>query len=149
MPIRTEGAAAKSVYVAYDSDEAALLPKNKKTAALQILTFRNLLQNLLTIQDQQFFPNFKESRCRSLQRLGHPSPVAGVPRRPVIPRQAETIVAVQQYLYSLQGSAALHNGIFLKDVQPTLSFTTIPEHNPQYRYNRYSQYMRRLRKQRD
>ena len=148
MPIRTEGYGAKSVYVSYRSSEALLLPKTKRAASLQILTFRNLLQNVQTIEKQEFFPHFQESKCKSLQRLGHCCPVAGVPRRPVIPGQDGTIRAVQNYVTSLKGSAALHEVVYLKDNKPNIHFTTITEQTPQYRFNLYSQYMRKLRKQR-
>ena len=148
LPIRTEGYGAKSVYISYQSPEALLLPKSKRAASLQILTFRNLLQNVQTIEKQDFFPQFKESKCKSLQRLGHCCPVAGVPRRPVIPRQEETLTAVRNYVISLKGSAALHEVIFLKDNIPNIHFTLIPEQTPQFRFNLYAQYMRKLRKQR-
>lgn len=148
LPIRTEGSGAKSVYISYQSPEALLLPKTKRAASLQILTFRNLLQNVQTIEKQLFFPQFKESKCKSLQRLGHPSPVAGVPRRPILPRQNETIVAVQQYVLALQKSAALHNPVYLKDTQPSLHFDHIQEETPQFRFNKYAQFMKKSRQKR-
>ena len=148
LPIRLEGYGAKSVYIPYHSSQAILLPKSKRSASLQILTFRNLLQNMQSIESQIFFPSFKESKCKSLQRLGHVCPVAGVPRRPIIPRQAETIVAVQRYIQSLQSSAALHQVIYLKDIQPSLNFQTIEEPSTYTRFNRYSQFMKKLRKTR-
>lgn len=92
--------------------------------------------------------HFKESKCKSLHRLGHCSPVAGVPRRPVIPCQAETINAVQKCVFSLKGSAALHEVVYLKDNKPNIEFTLVPEQTPQYRFNLYLQFMRKLWKQR-
>ena len=148
LPIRTEGSGAKSVYISYQSPEAILLPKAKRAASLQILTFRNLLQNLQTLIGDVFFPEFKESKCRSLQRLGHACPVAGVPRRPMIPRQEETITAVRQYIMSLQSSAALFQVIYIKDVQPTLQLKSIEDPPTDIRFKRYAQFMKKLRKTR-
>lgn len=148
LPIRLEGYGAKSVYIPYHGPQAILLPKSKRAASLQILTFRNLLQNMQSIESQNFFPSFKESKCKSLQRLGHVCPVAGVPRRPIIPRQAETIVAVQRYIQSLNASAALHQVIYIRDIQPSLIIDEIEEPSTYNRFNRYSQFMKKLRKTR-
>ena len=148
LPIRTEGAGAKSVYISCQSPEDILLPKAKRAASLQILTFRNLLQNVQTLISEDFFPDFKESKCKSLQRLGHVCPVAGVPRRPMIPRQEATVTAVRQYILSLQSSAALHQVIYIKDVQPSLQLTHIEDPPANIRFKRYAQFMKKLRKTR-
>ena len=148
IPIKIDGTGAKARYIDYHSDEATLLPKSKRTASLQILSFRNLLQNLLTITDTPFFPVFGESKCRSLQRLGHVCPVAGVPRRPTIPNQEQTIRTVRQYILALKGSAALHDIIYIKDLKPTLQFATIHETPSPQRWNEYAKLMRDRRKSR-
>jgi len=148
LPIRSEGYGAKSVYISYQSPEAILLPKAKRAASRQILTFRNLLQNVQTILSEVFFPDFKESKCKSLQRLGHVCPVAGVPRRPMIPRQDETITAVRQYILSLQSSAALYQVVYIKDVQPSIQLEPIEDPPASIRFNRYTQFMKKLRKTR-
>ena len=87
--LQAHGSGAKSVYLPFNWEEAIFLPKSKRAASLQILSFRNLLQNLLTIADEQSFTDFKESKCRSVQRFGHACPVAGALRRPFIPNQQE------------------------------------------------------------
>ena len=148
MPIRKEGVGAKSIYVPYHGSEALLLPNSKRAASLQILTFRNLIQNMLSIQDQPVFPDFRECKCKSLQRFGHVCAVAGVPRRPVIPNQQQTLEAVQVYLHSLHGSAALHKPIFVREVVPTLQCDAFPEKSSKDRFNLYMQHMKKLRKQR-
>ena len=148
IPIKRDGAGAKATYIEYTSDEAALLPKTKRAASLQILSFRNLLQNLLTITDTPFFPVFGESKCRSLQRMGHVCPVAGVPRRPTIPNQEQTILAVRQYIVALKGSAALHDVIFIRNLTPTLQLERIHETPSEQRWNQYAKLMRAKRKSR-
>ena len=148
MPIRKEGVGAKSIYVPYHGSEALLLPNSKRAASLQILTFRNLIQNMLSIQDQPVFPDFRECKCKSLQRFGHVCAVAGVPIRPVIPNQQQTLEAVQVYLHSLHGSAALHKPIFVREVVPTLQCDAFPEKSSKDRFNLYMQHMKKLRKQR-
>ena len=135
IPIKEGGTGAKANYIEYSSEEAALLSKTKRAASLQILSFRNLLQNLLTITDVPFFPVFGESKCRSLQRLGHVCPVAGVPRRPTIPNEEQTILAVRQHIVALKGSAALHDVIFIRDLKPTLQLEPIHEATSQQRWN--------------
>ena len=147
VPIRKEGVGAKSVYVPYHGNEALLLPNSKRAASLQILSFHNLIQNMLSIQDQPVFPDFRESKCKSLQRFGHVCAVAGVPRRPIIPNQKQTLEAVQVLLHSLHGSAALHTSIFVREVVPTLQCDTFPEKSAKDRFNLYMQLMKRKRKQ--
>ena len=75
-------------------------------------------------------------------RLGHPGAVAGVPRRPTIPCQEATIIAVRQYLIGLHGANSLHNPIHLADIQPTLQFTHIDELTVQQRFNNYAQFLK-------
>ena len=67
MPMRSEGCGAKSVYISYQSPEALLLPKTNRAASLQILNFRNLLQNLQAIEKQVFFQNSRDPNA-SLSR---------------------------------------------------------------------------------
>ena len=65
IPIRSQGSGAKSVYIPYNGEEAVLLPKSKRASSLQILSFRNVLQNLLTITGVRFF---QISRNRNVDR---------------------------------------------------------------------------------
>lgn len=62
------------------------------------------------------------------------------------PKQQQTILAVRQYILALKGSAALHEVIDIKGVQPTLTFSTVQETTPQERFNCYSRFMKAKRK---
>ena len=80
---------AKSKYIPYGSDEAMLLPSNHRTAALQDLCLRHMVQNLETILQYKLIPSPITSKCGSLIRLGFKPPVAGVARRPILPNPSE------------------------------------------------------------
>ena len=112
FPLRVGGAGNKSVYVEYGSDEALILPGHQRSAVLQGICLRNMIQNLLTISGQKIFPSFKTFKCRSLTRLGLKGVVAVVGRRPVLPNSEPTMDFVAKYMANLQGNA-LNEPIFL------------------------------------
>jgi hypothetical protein len=60
----------------------------------------------------------------------------------------ETITAVRQYILSLQSSAALHQVVYIEDVQPSIQLNPIEDPPSNIRFNRYSQFMKKLRKTR-
>ena len=145
FPIKVSGAGNKSVYIAYDSDDALLLQGRQRSAVLQSICLKNMVQNLLTLLQQPVFPQFGTFKCRSLTRLGMTGVIAGVSRRPKIPNPAQTMQFVRSYLDGLKG-VAFENPIHVKNLEPQLTFDPIPEPSPAQRYNNYAVFMKRLRK---
>lgn len=145
FPIKVSGAGNKSVYIAYDSDEALLLQGRQRSAVLQSICMKNMIQNLLTLLQQPVFPKFGTFKCRSLTRLGMTGVIAGVSRRPKVPNPTQTMQFVRSYLDGLKG-VAFDNPIHIKNLEPQLTFDPIPEPTTAQRYNNYAGFMKRLRK---
>ena len=126
-PIRISGAGAQSKYIGYGDPEAIALPDAKRTVSLQILCFRNLLQNVGTILQYDPIPSFNSNKCYSLFRLGLKTSVAGIPCRPIIPNQRATMCFINDYLMRLNGAMALNRPIHSKSVNIVCHFEEIVE----------------------
>lgn len=146
FPIRVSAAKNKSVYIAYDSDEAVLLQGRQRPAVLQSICLRNMVKNLPTLSQQPIFPKFGTFKCRSLTRLGMIGVIAGVPRRPKIPNPGLTMQFVRSYLDGLK-RIAFDNPITVKNLVPQITFTETPEPTSAQRHNNYGAYMKRLRRE--
>ena len=97
-----------------------LLPGHQRSAVLQSICLRNMIQNLTTELGTNVFPVFAAGKCRSLLRLGMKSVVAGTPRRPHLPNAKETMTFVAGYLSKLNG-VALDQLIFIYSSSPLVS----------------------------
>ena len=91
-PIRVSGQGSKSVYVNYFSVEAEALPPGKKHASVMCLIFVNALQTLKYISDKDILPTFDTSDCSSLRRLGYQTNAQGLKIRPILQRNAATLL---------------------------------------------------------
>ena len=148
FPVRISGSGAKSKYVPYRSDDALLLPSNHRTAALQGLCMRHMIQNLETILQCKLIPAPIITKCGSLIRLGFKPAVAGVARRPALPNAPETVQFTWDYIASLEGNGVLCKLIFKANLIPTMEVTLLDELCTADRFNRYAAFMKRLRKSR-
>ena len=148
FPLKVSGAGNKTRYVDYNSNEAIILPGHQRSAVLQSICLRNMIQNLTTVLDQTVFPPFAIFKYRALTRLGHKGYIAGIPRRPGLPNARHVSDFVVQYLSKLQG-IALCEPIFQKDLQPELHFEQLVEPPTSERYNKYAAYMKTVRKKRN
>ena len=146
FPVRISGAGNKSEYVAYDSEDAVLLPGHQRAAVLQGICLRNMIQNLSTLLDSPIFPAFGTFKCQTLCRIAQKRiVVAGINRRPCLPNSQDTMSFVQSYIAALKG-IALNEPIFVKDLCPTIQVQLIHEPTTADRYNSYATYMRLKRK---
>ena len=148
FPVRISGSGAKSKYVPYGSDDALLLQSNHRTAALQGLCLRHMVQNLETILQQKLIPSPIITKCGSLIRLGFKPPVAGVARRPILPNSGETAQFIWDYISSLEGSGVLSKPIYKHNLQPTMVITLMDDPSTADRFNKYAAFMKRLRRAR-
>ena len=92
MPPIVSGQGSKSVYVNYFSVEAEALPPGKKHASVMCLIFVNALQTLKYISDKDILPTFDTSDCSSLRRLGYQTNAQGLEIRPILQRNAATLL---------------------------------------------------------
>lgn len=142
FPIKVAGAGALAKFVGYHSDEATMLPPKKRTGALQAVCFRNAIQNLCTLLGERFFPTFESSRCSSMYRLGWRNECAGLPRRPILPNNQQTMTFIQSYLEKLGGVRALATPIYIKDLKPQLDLLPVDEDSIAQRYKKYMAFMK-------
>ena len=140
FPVKLRGAGNKSVYAEYGSGDALLLPGHQRSAVLQSICLRNMIQNLTTVLDNNIFPIFAAGKCRSLMRLGMKSVVAGIPRRPKLPNTKETMTFVAEYLSKLTG-VALDQPMFCDNPAPIISFPRIHEPSASERHNAYASFL--------
>ena len=125
-----------------------LLPSNHRTAALQGLCLRHMIQNLETILQNKLIPSPITTKCGSLIRLGFKPPVAGVARRPILPNAHETVQFTWDYITSLEGSGVLNKPIYKPNLIPTMGIPSLDGLNTADRFNRYAAFTKRLRKRR-
>ena len=144
-PIKTGGAGAKAIYLDYGHPDALLLPDAKRGVALQILCMRNLLQNVSTILGDDLLPKFSSSKSYSMTHLGLKTPVAGMPCRPVIPKQKETMMFVWDYFLKLNGALALCKPLYCSNVVPIFHFERLVEKTALERWQLNQKHMKILR----
>ena len=125
-----------------------LLPSNHRTAALQGLCMRHMIQNLETILQCKLIPAPIITKCGSLIRLGFKPAVAGVARRPAIPNASETVQFTWDYIASLEGNGVLCKPIYKANLTPTMVVSPLDELCTADRFNKYAAYMKHLRKDR-
>ena len=144
-PIKTSGSGAKAEYISYGDPKAILLPDSKRTVSLQILCLRNLMQNVSTIVEADILPKFSSYKCFSMSRIGLKSPIAGLPCRPIIPKQSETLDFVWHYFLKLNGSVALHKPIHVNNLDITIDVNNLDEKLPHERWSLNQAFMKKLR----
>ena len=84
-----------------------------------------------------------------MSRMGLKSPVAGLPCRPIFPKQSETMHFVWQYFLRLNGAVALHKPIFCSELNITIPDPGLPEKSPHERWLLNAKVNRELRNRRN
>eukprot|EP00438_Fugacium_kawagutii_P001979 Skav210047 [mRNA] locus=scaffold706:505896:511097:- [translate_table: standard] len=139
FPMRLSGLGAKSVYLPYFSSESHLQPPSKRAVSQQAFVFQKALNQICTISQIQWFPTFKHACCSSPKHLNYLSKAAGIPCRPLMPRQAETMLAIQQFLRCLSGKSSLSNPFPNHHVTPMFDIPQLVELSVEERFRRYNQ----------
>ena len=130
----------------YPSSQEALLPKSQKTVNSQVHAFEKFIRQLENLSGLTVIPpypkNIKQA-CKSLARLGFHLKAAGVSRRPVIPKAAETVKIVDTYLAVARTRGSLDKPLCVSiSDDPLVEFQLLPENSPKERYN-YAQVIRK------
>ena len=125
-------------YVSYWSDEAILLPPKNRSANIQVYALEKWCRQLAKLSSIAVIPNFVKHRqyaCTSLAKLGYHPPVAGIPKRPKLPRAEETMNLVRSYLAKAIPLNTLCLAIDRPVIQPLFDHEILEECSPKARYN--------------
>eukprot|EP00438_Fugacium_kawagutii_P033784 Skav218498 [mRNA] locus=scaffold3758:36377:39745:- [translate_table: standard] len=139
FPMRLSGLGAKSVYLPYFSPESHMQPPSKRAVSQQAFVLQKSLNQICTISQVQWFPSFKHSVCSSHKHLNYLSKAAGIPCRPTMHRQNETMQAIQEFLRCLSGKGNMASPFPDLHVSPLFEIPTIPELSVEDRFKRYNQ----------
>lgn len=126
--------------------QEALLPISQKTVNNQVHAFEEFVRQLENLSGLTVIPPYPKNTkqpCKSLARLGFHPKAAGVSRRPVIPKAAETLKIVETYLDVARARGSLDKPLCVSiSDNPLVEFQLLPEKSPKERYN-YAQMIRK------
>ena len=139
FPIRIDGRSKDSIYIDYNSNEALLNYGSKRAANMQTLCMERLMRTFEKLQQVKLFPSFKSNQCMSLIRLGYAGKHTGVPCRPLMQKQNETMEWVRKFLIKTRYEARLGQSPTLPDGQAIIDFPPLIEKEPHQRWAVYFQ----------
>ena len=127
FPIRIEGRKKDSVYIDFHSDEALLNFGKKRAANMQTLCMERLIRALEKLQQCTLFPAFKSNQCKSLMRFGYAGKHTGIPCRPLMNKQIETMEWVRKFMVKARSEGHLGQTPILPDGQAIIDFPSLTE----------------------
>ena len=136
-------------YVHYFSDNGFLQPKSIRSVNNQVCALEKLIRQIENLTRLQVIPKFVSNRkkpCLSLSRLGFDAKVAGLPCRPKLERNAETMAQVKKYLVCLKGVPKLHEPLPECVGDPLIPFLDFEEFDPKQRTNKAEVLRRYIRR---
>ena len=148
LPVVVDSKAHPVVYVQYSSDEAKMLPKHTRAANYQICTLEKVIRQLSNFTKSKPIPDIPQPHrkpCRSLANLGFRVHAAGIPKRPVIPLQEETMHCVKQYLEHLPNRDKFDQPLVIPVRDALVATYDIPDLSPVHRVNAAARLRHRLR----
>ena len=137
FPIRIDGRSKDSVYIDFHSDEALLNYGSKRAANMQTLCMERLIRTLEKLQQVQLFPSFQSNQCKSLIRFGYMGKHTGVPCRPLMHKQKETMEWVRKFLVKARSEGNLGQTPHLPEGQSCINFEPLVELTPEQRWATY------------
>jgi hypothetical protein len=142
-PIRVSGQGSKSIYVNYFSVEAEALPPRKKHASVMCLIFVNALQTLKNISGKDILPTFDTSGCSSLRRLGYQTNAQGLKIRPILQRNAATLLELKRFLNLASPKNVMSTQIQKPLNPPSLQIDDVAEDSARQRFANYMRLQKR------
>ena len=142
-PIRVSGQGSKSIYVSYFSVEAEALPPRKKHASVMCLIFVNALQTLKNISGKDILPTFDTSGCSSLRRLGYQTNAQGLKIRPILQRNAATLLELKRFLNLANPKNVMSTQIQKPLNPPSLQIDDVAEDSARQRFANYMRLQKR------
>ena len=137
FPIRTEGRSNDSTYIDYNSEEAFLNHGSKRAANMQTLCMERLIRALEKLQQIRLFPVFNSNQCKSLLRFGYTGKHTGVPCRPLMHRQGETMVWLKKFLVKARYEGHLGQPPILPEGEASIFFEPLVEVTSDQRWKNY------------
>lgn len=120
---------------------------NKRSVSNQISSMQACTTSMSGLLGKDIIPKFSKKGHTSLHRLGLASCVQGLPVRPILQKQEQTMQHVKNYVASLNGAKALSLPIPVVVEEPfmTVNLDTITEPSPHERFKKYPRFkMRKL-----
>ena len=115
------------------------MPISQTTVNNQVHAFEKFVRQLENLSGLTVIPPYPKNTkqpCKSLARLGFHPKAAGVSRRPVIPKAAETLKIVETYLAVARARGSLDKPLCVSiSDNPLVEFQLLPEKSPKERYN--------------
>ena len=125
-----------------------MLPKHTRAANYQICTLEKVIRQLSNFTKSKPIPDIPQPHrkpCRSLANLGFRVHAAGIPKRPVIPLQEETMHCVKQYLEHLPNRDKFDQPLVIPVRDALVATYDIPDLSPMHRVNAAARLRHRLR----
>eukprot|EP00435_Cladocopium_sp_Y103_P051857 s137_g16.t1 len=136
-PVRVSGSLDKVVEADYNSDQAKLLPGEKRSAMVQTTCFQAACRCVESLLQKKLFPSGIQKGGRAIHRYGFTGQVAGVATRPKIHRQVETVQTVYQYISTIVNKKKLRNSLDGIVTFQDIHIDSLPELDAGQRYRIY------------
>ena len=149
MPIKTGGTGYNIRFIEFLSDEAMLLPRSRRSLAMQTTSFQRAISALNSLTNIGWFPTFDSGRVTSLKHLGWQVQATGIPCRPSMLRQKETMQFIRKLVPRSHTKGNISDHVVTSDLQPLLLFDAIPDVSMKEKWNLYHGLRRALRQNAD
>jgi hypothetical protein len=125
---RISGSLENVIYTDYLSNEAKILPSDKRSAMAQCTSFQSAVRCVESLLQRRIFPEYIKKGGKSLHRLGFTGQISGLAIRPLMSRQSETVDAVFQSLRVQPNKKKLRQSV--EQFKTFGDITIIPVHEP-------------------
>lgn len=137
IPVRISGSLENVIYAGYFSNEAKLLPSDKRSAMAQCTSFQSAVRCVESLLQRRVFPEYIKKGGKSLHRLGFTGQISGLATRPLMSRQSETADAVFQYLRVQPNKNKLRQSVEHFKTFGDITIVPVHEPGPAERYRKY------------
>ena len=148
FPIRKSGRSIDSCYIPYNSEEARLAYSAKRAVHMQTLCMERLIRSLENLQEKKIFPSFRSNQCKSLIRYGYMGNHTGIPCRPIMLQQQETLQWVKKYMHQARIKGSLTEPFHIPGAPVILTFPPLIEISAKDRWKKYVQLQDKRRRAR-
>ena len=149
MPIKVSGTGYNIKMVDFLSDEGMLLPKSKRSLALQTTTFQRALAALNNISGVKWFPNFHSGHVTSLKHLGWNVQATGIPCRPVLQSISQTMNIIHKLVPGPQFKSNMSDHVVITSAPPSLHIPVQPDVAMKTKWKMYNDRMKTRREAAD
>jgi hypothetical protein len=137
IPARISGSLENVIYTDYLSNEAKILPSDKRSAMAQCTSFQSAVRCVESLLQRRIFPEYIKKGGKSLHRLGFTGQISGLAIRPLMSRQSETVDAIFQYLQVQPNKEKLRQSVEQFNTFGDITIVPIHETGPVERHRKY------------